>query len=341
MVNSKNESIMVGASSALALATYLVREGYNSEALQADTGINLIELEKPDQRLPIQNYNRLWDIALTFTGNPSLGLLLGENANEENMGVISHIFFNSATLGQALEQFSRLFQLVNEGMRAEFDVDDQFAYLKYLWEEPQYYSIPNMERTMSVSVHRARVYLNSPLKLEYVTFQHAKPAYASEYERIFQCPIRFDEPCCSLVFEKHFLNYELPKRNPYLHQILTRHVEPLLTKIRARKSLTIQVRSLISRRLSKYAFDAEKVAQKLNMSRHTLYRKLKSEGHSFQELVEEVRKEQAMQFLADEKYSLSEIAFLLGFSELSAFSRAFKRWTGKSPAQYVKEKAGA
>ena len=80
--------------------------------------------------------------------------------------------------------------------------------------------------------------------------------------------------------------------------------EPLLNKIRARKSLTQQVRNLISKNLSKYAFDAERVAQKLNMSRHTLYRKLKAEGHSFQELVEEIRQEHAIRYLAEEKYSL-------------------------------------
>jgi len=75
-------------------------------------------------------------------------------------------------------------------------------------------------------------------------------------------------------------------------------------------------------------------AKKLNMSRHTLYRKLKKEGVSFQSLVEQVRREEAEVHLKDNKISISELAYLLGFSELSAFSRAFKRWTGESPAQY-------
>ncbi|PID41642.1 MAG: AraC family transcriptional regulator [Proteobacteria bacterium] len=336
MTTNNNKMIMVDASSARGLAAYLVSQGLAPQELEKRTHISLEELEKPDQRLTIQNYNLLWDIALEYTGNPALGLVLGEQLKEEHMSVISHIFFNSGTLRQALEQLSRLFQLINEGMRADFEMDEKFAWLKYTWEDARHYSVPNMERTMSASVNRARVYLDSPLKLEYVSFQHPRPDYHEEYSRIFQCPLKFNDTCCSLVFEKHFLDYELPKSNPYLRQILLRHVEPLLNKIRARKSITIQVRNLIEKRLSKDGFDAERLAQKLGMSRHTLYRRLKAEGHSFQELIEDVRKKQAMKYLDEQRYSLSEIAFLLGFSELSAFSRAFKRWTGKSPARYNK-----
>lgn len=333
-----SDELLVSASSARTLVSYLNGINVTGDEIEAETGIVLADLEQTDLRIPITPYNRLWQFALDKSGDSALGLHLGEEVNEEKMGVIGHITFNNPTLGEALEQFSRLFQLVNEGMRAEFVVEDGMAYLRYLWEAPEFYSVPNMERTMAVSITRAKSYIAEQLKVEYVSFQHPQPAYKDEYERIFQCPLKFDDECCSIAFKADFLDYKLPKRNPYVHQVLTRHVETLMSKLRARKSFSSQIRAIISKELSKDAVDAESIAKKIHMSRHTLYRKLKSEDHSFQELVEEVRQEKAMKYLANKDYSLSEIAFLLGFSELSAFSRAFKRWTGKSPAQYVKEK---
>lgn len=333
---TKESEITVNASSARSLSGYLLKKGCAKQALEKKTGLQLDELDQPDHRIPLSTFHALWDTAESFTKDPAIGLHIGENSNTDEMGVVGHIFFNNVTLGDALTQFERLYSLVNAGMRVEFYVDDDFAYLNYHCESPEYYSRANMDRTMAISVARARSLIHATLKMEYVAFAHPEPGYADEYHRIFQCPVKFDQPYCSIVFKKQFLEFELPKRNPYLHQVLTRHVETLLNKIRPKKSLSDQVKQIASKQLPKGDVDAEKIAAKLCMSRHTLYRKLKSEGHAFQELVESVRKEKAIRYIKENRYSLSEIAFLLGFSELSAFSRAFKRWTGTSPAKYEK-----
>ena len=332
----KDNDVTVSASSARSLANYLVKKGYSKQTLEDETGLKFDELDQPDFRISLSAFHMLWDIAEHFTKDRAIGLHIGAKSNPDEMGVVGHIFFNNATLGQALQQFERLYKLVNAGMHVEFEVDDDFAYLKYICENPEDYSRPNMDRTLAVSVTRARSFIQSQPKMEYVGFAHPEPEYAEEYHSLFQCPVKFDQPYCSIVFKKQFLDFELPKRNPYLHKVLTRHVETLLNKIRPKKTISDQVKKIISRQLSKDAIDAEKIASKLHMSRHTLYRKLKSEGHSFQELVEAVRKEKAIRYIKEKRYSLSEIAFLLGFSELSAFSRAFKRWTGSSPAKYEK-----
>jgi len=332
----KDNDVTVSASSARSLSSYLIKKGYSKQSLEDETGLQLDELEQPDFRISLSAFHMLWDIAERFTKDRAIGLHIGAKSNPDEMGVVGHIFFNNATLGQALQQFERLYKLVNAGMHVEFQVDDDFAQLKYICENPEDYSRPNMDRTLAVSVSRARSFIQSQPKMEYVGFAHPEPEYVEEYHRLFQCPVKFDQPYCSIVFKKQFLDFELPKRNPYLHKVLTRHVETLLNKIRPKKSISDQVKKIISRQLSKDAIDAEKIASKLHMSRHTLYRKLKSEGHSFQELVEAVRKEKAIRYIKEKRYSLSEIAFLLGFSELSAFSRAFKRWTGSSPAKYEK-----
>ena len=338
MASPSNEQtdhdLTVSASSARSLANFLVKKGYSKQTLEDETGLKFDELDQPDFRISLSAFHMLWDIAERLTKDRAIGLHLGAKSNPDEMGVVGHIFFNNATLGQALQQFERLYKLVNAGMRVEFKVDDNFAHLNYICENPDDYSRQNMDRTMAVSITRARSFIQSQPKVEYVGFAHSEPEYVEEYDRLFQCPVKFDQDYCSIVFKKQFLDFELPKRNPYLHKVLTRHVETLLNKIRPKKSISDQVKQIVSKQLAKDAVDAENIASKLHMSRHTLYRKLKIEGHSFQELVESVRKEKAIRYIKEKRYSLSEIAFLLGFSELSAFSRAFKRWTGSSPAKY-------
>mgnify|MGYP000542515280 CR=1 FL=1 len=333
--NPKQDTdISVNASSAKALSDYLLSQGCPQQDIETKTALPLNKLDQPDFRVPLSSFQALWELTEAFTQDPAIGLHIGESPNIDDMGVVGHIFFNNATLKEALVQFERLYKLVNAGMRVEFNTDDTLAYLNYICESPEYYSRANMDRTMAISITRARSLIQSALKVEYVSFAHPEPEYAEEYQRIFQCPIKFNQPYCSIAFNKKLLTFELPKRNPYLHKVLTRHVESLLNKIRPKKRLSDQVKKIVSKQLAKGEVDAETVASKLHMSRHTLYRKLKSEGHVFQELIESVRKEKAIRYLKEKRHSLSEIAFLLGFSELSAFSRAFKRWTGSSPANY-------
>lgn len=329
-----DSEITVAGSSVKTLFHVLLEHKFPQSLIESRSGIQLESLEDQDARVPLVDFHRLWDLAIELTGDPAIGLHVGERVDMRHMGVIGHIIFNNRTLGQALQQYVRLSGLVNEGVQASFREEGELAVLEMHCPRPEHYSIPNMDRMMALTVTRARRFVSEKLYMERVTFQHEPTSYVAEYERIFGCSITFSQPTCSIAFRKQYLEYELPQRNPYLHQILTRHVERLARRLSFRNSLSRKVKGILAKNLSRGEMDAEVVADKLHMSRHTLYRKLKQEGQSFQALVEEVRKEKAMHYLADNRYALSEIAFLLGFSELSAFSRAFKRWTGESPASY-------
>ena len=337
VTNQEAEKILVSASSARTLINYLIKNGYSQDILESRSGIELTELDRPDYRIDIHDFNHLWELAVSYTQDDALGLHIGEQVNSDQMGVVGNLFFNSKTLGEALNQFERLYRLVNESMEVSFSVDGEIACLNYACKQPEFYNRASMDRTMSISISRAKAFIKEPLCLESASFQHPEPHYRAEYDRIFNCPILFNQPSCSLRFNAKFLNYRLPQRNPYLYQVLRRHVNQLMRKLRPQEALTQEIRKHISKNLSKNAVDADNIAEKLHMSRQTLYRKLKQEGHVFQELVEDVRKEKALNYLQTGKYNLSEIAFLLGFSELSAFSRAFKRWCGISPAKYLAE----
>jgi AraC-like DNA-binding protein len=148
-------------------------------------------------------------------------------------------------------------------------------------------------------------------------------------------PISFNQKTTAIVFERKLLDSKIKLNNPHLLNVLTDYAEKLLKKITTKDNIKDQVRRFIKHNLQENdVLDVNLAAKKLNMSRHTLYRKLKKEGVSFQSLAEEVRQAEAKHYLQENNISISEVAYLLGFSELSAFSRAFKRWTGESPAQF-------
>ena len=187
--------VLVSASSAKSLAAYLLKQGFSQDLLESRSGIELVELERPDYRIRIDDFNRLWDVAVELTKDDALGLHLGEHVNPDQMGVVGNLFFNCKTLGEALSQFERLFRLVNEGMHAEFAVEKGIACLNYSCERPEFYNRASMDRTMAVSISRAKAFIKEPLALKSACFGHSAPAYVKEYERIFNCPILFEQPC--------------------------------------------------------------------------------------------------------------------------------------------------
>lgn len=331
----KTATPKVSASGTLTVANYLLRHQFATPAeIQQTLGQPLNDFQDPDKRIPVGTHYRFWDFALRKSADPALGLHVGEIVEPDRMGLVGHIFFNCDTLEHALNEYTRLHRLVNEAIDIRFTCEGQEAVLSWHCDTPEDYCTADMERTLSACVARARHFIHQRLHINEVRFYHPKPDYTDEYERIFQCPVRFDAGETSLRFASHYLQWRLPHRNPYLYSALMTQVNGLLNRLQPRSVFSRKVRRLISRQLSSEHLDADHLAQQLHMSRQTLYRKLKREGHGFHELVEEVRQAKAKRHVAGSRYSLSEIAFLLGFSELSAFSRAFKRWTGESPAQY-------
>ena len=343
MVEKKgnDKTLYVNASTAKTLAHYLSYKKLDSPTIESTLHCTFDDLNDVEHRIPVQHYHALWALALAHTKEPTLALSLGSKPHQDEMGLIGHIFFNNDTLKTALTQYERYYALVHEGMHIDVKTDAKFAYINYICDSENAYSQHDMEYTLAISIYRAMLHIRDGVEIEKIYFQHKPPSYKSFYNEIFPCPVKFNHTHCAIVFKKQYLDFKLPKRSSYLHQVLTHHIEALFKKLRPQETLTDKVINLVEKKLAKDNIDAEHIADTLCMSRHTLYRKLKQEGLSFHDLVDQVRKEKALHYLKQNKRSLSEIAFLLGFSELSAFSRAFKRWTGLSPAKYIKQNEDA
>ena len=305
----KRKTFYVNSSTAKTLASYLIHKGLDSNSIETVLSCTLEELDNVEHRIAMQQYHSLWSLALNYTKDPALALALGSKPYQDEMGLVGHIFFNNDTLKAALKQYERYYSLVHEGMHIEVKTDAKFAYINYICDSEETYSQADMEYTLAISIYRATLHIRDGVEIEKMYFQHSPPEYESSYKEVFPCPIRFNHSHCAIVFKKQYLDFKLPKRSSYLHQVLTHHIEAIFKKIRPEPTLTNKVTDLVEKKLAKDNIDAAHIADKLCMSRHTLYRKLKQEGLSFHDLVDQVRKDKAFYYLDLNKSSLSEIAF--------------------------------
>lgn len=164
-----------------------------------------------------------------------------------------------------------------------------------------------------------------------IHFTHKEPGYRAEYDRIFGVPLVFESHMNAIMVDETLMHVSLPSPNPYLSEVLRAHAEGLLENLERSKSTRGRVESLLIPALHTGQASMDTIAGKLALSRQTLFRKLRAEGVTFEKVLDELRHKLALHYLSDKKASVHETAYLVGFSEPAAFSRAFKRWTGSSP----------
>jgi AraC-like DNA-binding protein len=168
------------------------------------------------------------------------------------------------------------------------------------------------------------------IKAVHVT--HAAPAYRAEYDRIFQVPVTFESDKNALLMaDGSWMNQRLAQAPRYVFGVLSAHADALLKELETSKTIRGRVESLLLPVLHTGDVGMDKIASRMGLSRQTLFRKLKAEGASFEQVLDELRHRLALDYLSGRKVSVNETAYLTGFSEPAAFSRAFKRWTGTSP----------
>lgn len=327
----------VSTSSARSVLHYLTTNNYltpqGQSKLLAELQIPEALIDDQEGRLPIENYHQLWHKAKEVSQDPAIGLHVGQQSSAELMGLVTNVLVHSDTLEQGIEQYARLYSLVNNGIDLVFDKQGATSVIEFHHYKPEFYCIQDIERTLALAVQRSRQYVNDEIRMEKICVAHSAPPYAEEYEQVFGCPVEFDCPVSTIVFSSKFLHFSPKQRNPYVKSALQRYAEAINNRLFKRK-IGDKVKDIVLELLPHGHADIDHVAQRLHMSRQTLYRKLKKEDLIFQELVEDIRQQKALEMIKDHQHSLSEIAFILGFSELSAFSRAFKRWTGKSPKHF-------
>lgn len=325
--------LTVAAGLARGLMELAVAKGASQAELAARSGIDPAVLEDQDNRVKLSSYVALMRAGKALTGDEALALHYGETNDMSQISVVGLLGNASETMIEAMAQLNRYGRLV-----IEFDGPrDRFTPVRRpdgMWIADRRDN-PNdfhelTESTFARMICGPRSFGVTKLaKAVHVT--HRAPCYAAEYERVFQAPVTFESDWNAILFDEKWMMHRIQLQPRYVFGVLSERAEALLKELEASKSVRGKVERLLMPLLHKGEVSMDAVAEKLAMSRQTLFRKLKAEGTSFEKLLDELRHRLAVSYLSNRKVSINETAYLVGFSDPAAFSRAFKRWTGTSP----------
>ena len=327
----------IAAGYARALMELAVLKGASRALLAERAGIPLADLEDQDNRIAFKKYVALMRAGKEMCGDPALALHFGETYDISELSIVGLIGRACETLADAFAQLNRYSRLVAEVDLGTCDRLQLEHAREGLWivdtrKNPN--DFPEItESSFARMVCTSRRFgAKQFIKMVHVT--HPEPSYRTEYARIFQIPVIFGSIRNALLTDESWLTVPTGTSSRYVFGILSAHAEALLKKLENLDSTKSRVERMLIPILHTGDASVDTVARKLGLSRQTLFRRLKMEDSTFEKLLDELRQKMALHYLSGEKVSVNETAYLVGFSEPAAFSRAFKRWTGSSPRQF-------
>lgn len=315
---------------------FAASKGASVDELCRTAGITPEFLLKPDEKVAGHLSHKVWRKAEELTEDADIGLHLGEQAHPSSLGLVGFVMLSCETLSEAIEKLIRYTNLLTDGvvgkMRqsgrlAEIEIEITRDRQNLLLDDPR----QRMESSFASVATIARILTGKPLPIREMQFIHPRPANISEHRRIFNAPILFNQPTSKMIFAAEALNYQVLLANRDLLPAFEAQAEQILRELDNQETRSNQVQRQIIKKLSGEVPNISDVARELGLSERSLQRELAAEKTTFRELLDKTRKELAFNHLKNEKTAVAEIAFLLGFSEPSAFHRSFKRWTGKTP----------
>jgi AraC-like DNA-binding protein len=322
------------ATSARPLWRLLERRGIDPDVVFRQAGLDPALMDQSRARYPLERARAAWERVVDLTGNPCVGLELSAYLQATDLHALGYAFGASSTLRTALKRVCRYVSVVNDALVLELkDVGDGVELAGTGGFGPEFRHPAGADSIWAVIVDMCRASYMEPLDPLEVSLMRPRPECAQDYVDLFRCPVRFGAAIPAILFPSSAMDRLLPARN----RELARNNDRVLSGLHAalRKDVLIErVKSALIDELPSGTPSDDRIAETLFMSARTLQRRLAAEGTSFSQLLDAVRRELAEGYIQDPSLPISEIGFLLGFSELSGFSRAFKRWTGASPTAY-------
>lgn len=325
--------LTVAAGLARGLMELAVSKGARQSALVHRSGISPSDLADQDHRVPLAAYMALMRAAKALTGDEALALHYGETNDLARISVVGLIGYACETMLDAFAQLNRYGRLVVEfdGPADRFKIAARAGGHWVVDTRQHANEFPELtESTFARMVCGPRRFgIGRLAKAVHVT--HAAPSYRAEYERIFQAPVVFEADWNALMIDPAWASHRIAQQPQYVFGVLSERADALLKSLEGSKTTRGRVEALLMPMLHTGQASIAAVAARLGVSRQTLYRRLKGEGVTFEAVLDGLRRRMALDYIRAKRVSLNETAYLVGFSEPAAFSRAFKRWTGVSP----------
>ncbi len=290
-------------------------------------------LNDPDARMPLAVETRLWDEAARRSGDAAFGLHAAAAIRPGMFQVLDYAVRTAPDLGAALQRLVRYNRLLHDV--ATFDIQHQGSVVRIEHRFADTSARPSrhaVEFTLASLVVVASQIGTVPVRSVAVEFVHEPPDRAEDHRTLFGVAPRFGAARSCLVLDAAVLQRPVPAADPELSRIVTAHADAVLERLGpAPTSWSERVRHALLQGLDGERATLPAMARQLGLSERSLQRRLRDEGTGFGTLVDTVRRELALRWVGEGRLALGEVAYLLGFSEPSAFHRAFRRWTGTTP----------
>lgn len=329
----------IAATSTLAMVRTAGARGVDVADLLRGAGLTLGMLEDPDARLPAPTVMALWNALRERTGDPALQLAAPLTLPADAYRVIHYLIAASSTVGDGVRRFAQYFGLIADAfvLTVAEGPDERTVTLSTADGGPV--SAVYVDYVFAALVGRIRMWSCPGIRIRRVELRMPAPASVAPYHEVFRTTVRFGADTDRLTFGAADWAEPTQHGDAALAELLEAHARVLASRTpRAPAGFPGEVRRAIVATLAKGG-TAQQVARALNLSVRSLQRKLDECDTSFRDLSEAVRGELAAGYLADPRVSISEVAVLLGFSEQSAFNRAFRRWTGETPGRWRKSRS--
>lgn len=317
---------------------YAEDTGLSIPATLEAAGLTPSLISKESERITGEQFQKLIRSLIDQSQDPLLGLKSGDYVQPGSYSVLGYITMSCSTLKDAVDRIIPYEKLVGDMGVTSIETEDDKVLVTWNCAYPD----PVVRRHMIDNVlaswcNYTRWLANmdeGPLE---VRLEHEKPdaSIVNAYEEVFRCPVMFDQPTSCLVINQEYMDTPLRQPDQSLRKTLEEHASSQISVLSDNSArLTTRVKNAIRSQLKQGVSRKDIVAEQMGMNARTLQRKLQQESASYQQILDEVRQELAVDYLKNSQLPLQEIAVRLGFTEARSFHRSFKTWTGKTPGEY-------
>jgi AraC-like DNA-binding protein len=307
----------------------------DTAGLLQEAGIDPCLLEKPENRVPFDQQQTLWRLAVERSDSPAFGLHFARSMQPTSVGLLGYMAMNCRTIDESFEAIVKYQFLAGQGGEFSLQRDGGMAYLAYTPINPEHpVTAQRVLAMLAATVSFGRWLVGEALRPQRVELTHERPDNQADYEEFFACPVDFGQRINRLVYDQATTQLAIPNASEDLLLLLSERANRLLGSLSRSSGIATRIASLLATQLNARVPDKSVIAAQLGMSERTLQRRLKGEGTSFQEILDNTRHYLARELLKNTGIPLTDVAVQLGFSEPSTFFRAFKKWEGTTPGQY-------
>lgn len=313
-----------------------VRQGVAADALLAAAGLPPRALER--ERWPIDYITRLWRAAERESGDPGFGLKVGAGIRPAGVSGVAFALQSAGTLREALAMVQKYQRLISDGGRIQMLPGDAATWIVYHPRQGRLAFSPyQLEAVLAAIVALAGWISGEPLHPLRVQFSQPRLGPPAGYQEAFGCPVDFEQAFSGLLVDNAVLARPLPQADPQFARLHQQFATARLAALESGEASAPNLRQWLAAHLGPEVPRRAQAARALEISERTLARRLREQGQTFEGLLDEVRRELALEAVAGSERPIAEIAQALGFAEASVFCRAFRRWTGLPPARWRRQ----